>query len=86
MLDALGERPYPRVTAQAPVLAELWRRGAEWQLHLVNYASEPQPVTVSFERPVGGEVISPDTRDVPVSGQHLVIPLDVYAIVRYREI
>ncbi len=86
VLNALDGLIDPRITSEAPVLVELWRKGEEQQLHLVNYASHPQQVTVSFERPIRGQVISPDDgRDEPVDGQSLVIPLDVYTIVRYRE-
>ena len=88
LLAALGEKPYPRVTSGAPVLAELWQRGEEWQLHLVNYAAEPQPVTVEFDRPVHGTALSPDGREDRFTsdfrGASWESRLDVYTVLRYR--
>ena len=83
LLAALGERPYPRVTAEVPVLVELWRQGERWQLHLVNYAAGPQRVTVVFDRPVTGQAISPDGPVVKLSGQCFDVALDVYTVLLY---
>jgi hypothetical protein len=86
LLEALGERPYPRVMAGAPVLAEVWRKGKGWQLHLVNYGAGPQPVTVEFGQPVRGTILSPDgPAGVVLEGQSVEIGLDVYAVLDYRE-
>jgi hypothetical protein len=60
LLDALGERHYPRVESGAPVLVELWQQDGSWQLHLVNYASRAQNVRVDFGRTASGRVFSPD--------------------------
>ncbi|MBN1178412.1 MAG: hypothetical protein JXD18_04320 [Anaerolineae bacterium] len=84
LLDALGERPYPRVAAGSPVLAELWRRDGELQVHLVNYAPEPQRVVVAFAEPVEGDVRSPDGRTWSFTGARLELDLDVYAVVCVR--
>jgi hypothetical protein len=86
LLAALGERPYPRVAAGAPVLAEVWRKGEGWQLHLVNYGEDPQPVTVEFAQPVHGTILSPDGRAGEVlEGRRVGIGLDVYTVLDYRE-
>jgi hypothetical protein len=88
LLAALGERPFPRVMAGAPVLAELWQQGEEWLLHLVNYAAEPQPVTVEFGRLVHGRGLSPDSQEGGAAssqfrGTSYEIRLDVYTVLQY---
>jgi hypothetical protein len=91
LLAALGERPYPRVRADAPLLVELWRRGEEWQLHLVNYAAVPQQVTVEFNHPVRGLIVSPDESGEGAGraggefqGTSLEVAVDVYTVLEYR--
>jgi hypothetical protein len=81
VLDALGEPPGPTVAADAPVLVEVWRRGRERQVHLVNYAPQPQRVAVRFGEPVAGEVISPDGPGIEFEGASVELTLDVYAMV-----
>jgi hypothetical protein len=81
VLDALGERPTPHVISEAPVLVEVWRRGEERQIHLVNYAPEPQRVRVTFGEPMVGEVLSPDGPGIEFEGASLELTLDVYAVV-----
>jgi hypothetical protein len=90
LLATLGERPYPHVRADVPLLAELWRRGEEWQLHLVNYAAGPQHVTVEFSHPVHGLIMSPDEPVEGVKGAggefratSLEVALDVYTVLQY---
>lgn len=88
---ALGERPYPRVASKAPVLVELWRRGGAWQLHLVNYAAEPQGLEVEFGQAVQGQVLSPDVEADAggtgsprlLRGSAIEFDLDVYTILEY---
>ncbi len=82
LLDALGERGYPTVDADAPVLVERWQRGGQ-QLHLVNYASAPQTVDITFAKPVEGRWLAPDTEPTAFEGENLELTLDVYAIVIY---
>jgi hypothetical protein len=83
LLDALGRPPAPRVTAPAPVLVELWHRGEQRQLHLVNYAAAPQRVVVDLERPFAGEVLSPDRPATPFGGARVEMELDVYAVLSF---
>ncbi|MEJ2733635.1 MAG: hypothetical protein P8189_08740 [Anaerolineae bacterium] len=86
LLEALGERPYPRVRSGVPVLVEAWRKGEGWQLHLVNYGGEPQPVTVEFGQPVGGTILSPDGPAGEVfEGRSVEIGLSVYTVLDYKE-
>jgi hypothetical protein len=86
LLEALGERPYPRVRSGIPVLVEAWRRGEGWQLHLVNYGSKPQPVTVEFGQPVRGTILSADEpADAVFEGLSVEIELDVYTVLDYKE-
>jgi hypothetical protein len=81
VLEALGEPPPPRIKAGKPILGEVWQRSDRRQLHLVNYASAPQKVTVDFVEPVTGTVLSPDGPTAPVNGPRLELTLDVYAVV-----
>jgi hypothetical protein len=91
LIAAMGELPHPQVKASIPVLAELWRKGEQRQLHLVNYGPEPQAATVEFGQPVAGCLLSPDrTYDgqaaataVRFDGAGLNLTLDVYAILEY---
>jgi hypothetical protein len=90
LLQALGEKSFPRVVAQAPVLVELWRKGETWQLHLVNYTAEAQSVTVDFGGPVQGHALSPDRPEKHSatakfqSTLHEFV-LDVYTVLEYTE-
>jgi hypothetical protein len=88
LLEALGEPRYPRVRAGIPVLAELWRKGEQWQLHLVNYAREPQEVSVHFGQQVAGCLLLPEVATGPgpsagFSGADVGLTLDVYAVLEY---
>jgi hypothetical protein len=86
LLEALGERPYPRVRSGVPVLVEAWRKGEGWQLHLVNYGGEPQPVRVEFGQPVHGAILSPDgPADSVFEGLTVEIGLSVYTVLDYKE-
>jgi len=71
---------FPRVAAAHPVLIEVWRRGAEEQIHLVNYAETPQEVTIYFEAPRRGVRLSPYEPVAPFEGSYLAFVLDVYSI------
>jgi hypothetical protein len=88
LLSAMGERPFPRVAAKAPVLVELWRKDETWQLHLVNYAAEPQVAAINFGQPVQGRILSPDesAKDDPTTEFHageVKLTLDVYSVLEY---
>lgn len=85
LLEAVGERPYPRVRSGDPVLVEVWRKGEGWQLHLVNYAASPQPVTIEFGQPVRGTILSPDgPAEAVFEGLSVEIELDVYTVLDYK--
>jgi hypothetical protein len=83
LVAELGKRPHPRVTAEAPVLVELWRQGDKLQLHLVNYASEPQPVKVDLGQSISGRAVSPDNPTVEFTHRTLDVLLDVYTVIDY---
>jgi len=81
LLDALGDLRVPRVRAEKPVLIEWWRQGEIDQLHLVNYADEPQGVTVDLPWSVHAQVLSPDTERTPIlEGRSFRATLDVYTL------
>ncbi|MBN1262189.1 MAG: hypothetical protein JXB35_16040 [Anaerolineae bacterium] len=86
LLEALGPRQLPRVTAQLPVLMELWQQEDVRQIHLVNYADAPQLLEVKFERPVCGRLLTPQAADREFKAQNVELDLDVYAILLYRDI
>ena len=73
-------QPAPWVQAEAPLLVELWGQGGQIQLHLVNYADEPQPVTVAFDQFVHGHILTPDGEEWAFEGLSVSFVLDVYAI------
>jgi hypothetical protein len=81
LLEALRDPPVPRVQAEKPVLIEWWRQGETDQLHLVNYADEPQRVVVAFPGRVRARALSPDVQETPVlDGSSLTLSLDVYTV------
>jgi hypothetical protein len=88
LLAALGEPRQPQVSAEIPVLAELWRKGDQHQLHLVNYGSEPQVVSVDFGEPVCGRLLTPDVsaeraHGTEFSGEGFSMTLDLYVVLEY---
>jgi hypothetical protein len=77
---ALGTLPGPRARAEAPVLVEVWNRGDERQVHLVNYAGGPQSVTVDFGRRAHGRLLSLDGTETRFEGESVTFALDVYTM------
>jgi hypothetical protein len=86
LLAALPGALYPRVYADQPVLIETWKNDDRILVHLVNYADRPQSIRVTFDRPLTGRIVSPQTDldDQPVSGETIEINLDIYAILDLR--
>ena len=69
------------------MLLTVWRgaHGGE-QRHLVNYASDPQRVTLHAPQFVSGWVIAPEEREaVKVFGNELMVTVDVYKVLRLQE-
>jgi hypothetical protein len=83
LMEALGERPFPSVQAEIPVLIEHWIAGKEHQIHLVNYAGEPQLVRVELPEVVHGKVISPDHTPSNFNADNLELQVDVYSVLIY---
>jgi hypothetical protein len=70
-----------RVISDAPVLVEIWEHKGQQQIHLVNYANQPQSVRLSFPAPVSAKLLSPDMLfDSHVEGQDIELQLDIYTI------
>jgi len=85
LLAALPREQTVRVESEAPVLVEIWESGGQTQLHLVNYASQPQSLRLSFTAPVRARLLSPDTIfDAHAEGQDIQLELDVYTIVVFE--
>jgi hypothetical protein len=85
LMEAIGERPFPSVKAEIPVLIEHWRAGKEHQLHLVNYAANPQVVNVDLPNDVHGKVLSPDHSPKIFEGNRLDLQIDVYSVMIYAD-
>jgi len=69
------------VTAPEPVLIETWQKGRKTQVHLMNYANQPQKVTVHFGETINARVISPDNEETfELEGENLILYLDIYSI------
>ena len=83
LMEALGERPFPSVQSEIPVLVEHWKSGKEHQIHLVNYADHPQAVRVELPKAFQGKVLSPDQSPSSFSGEKLDLQVDVYTILIY---
>jgi len=60
LLKVLLDDIYPQVDADQPVLIEIWQKGDQQQVHLLNHGPEPQMVTVQFASPVNAIILSPD--------------------------
>lgn len=80
LLDSLLEPQYPRVKSDIPVLVEFWQRGDEYQLHLVNYATEPTKVSVDFGEAAHGKALSLDHYAAQFKGAQLDFDLNIYRI------
>lgn len=77
----LGAFPAPQVSAAQPVLIETWQRGAQTQIHLVNYAAQPQPVKLSLPQPAPRvQLLTPDSPPRQLTGATLEFDLAVYAV------
>jgi len=86
LLATLDELPYPRIASSAPVLVELWQQEKRQQLHLVNYATEPQIVTVTFAHPMSGKIMSPEGGELAIiDGACVDVNLDVYAVIELAD-
>jgi hypothetical protein len=81
LLGALPAGLYPRLEAAEPALIEVWRQDGLTQVHLVNYASQPQTVRLDLGRPVSARALSPDGDDGwEYRGEALEVSLDVYKV------
>ena len=82
LLKALPQGIFPNVAVPEPVLIETWKRAGRTQVHLVNYASQPQSVAVRFGEPVRADVITPGTDEIlTLEGETLHFDLDIYAVI-----
>jgi hypothetical protein len=80
---ALGPALFPRVTARAPVLITFWRKGAGWQIHLVNYGPAAQQVEVELGGPFQGRMLSAGpgrANHEPFQASHLALEIDTYLV------
>ncbi|MBG0771391.1 MAG: hypothetical protein H0S82_06755, partial [Anaerolineaceae bacterium] len=81
LVHSLPDGIFPKASAADPVLIEVWHKGRDTQVHLMNYANQPQKVTIRFDEPVSARVLSPDTDEVlELKGETLTLYLDIYSI------
>lgn len=81
LLDILPAGITPRVRAKDPVLIEYWGQGGQEQVHLMNYGSKVQEISVQFAKPVRAEVLSLDSvQNQTLEGETLSFDLDIYSI------
>jgi hypothetical protein len=85
LLAVVGDVRSPRVSAEKPVAVEWWRQGETDQLHLINYADEPQRVSVQLPVSAPVRVLSPDVDEVVTLEGGLEFWLDVYAVLLYPD-
>lgn len=78
----VNEVPSPRAEAEVPVLVEHWRSNetGEHAIWLVNYANEPQIVTLSLPFHLSGFLLSPDHPSRQVEGCKLQFRVDVLSV------
>ena len=81
LVMSLPDGTLPTATAKEPVLIETWQKGRQTQVHLMNYADQPQKVNIHFNESVTARVLSPDTDEVfQLEGETLTLYLDIYSI------
>ena len=83
LLAALPEGEiFPRVQARQPVLVEVLRRPQGIQVHLMNYADQPQSIQVIFSNSVEGVMVSPqaDLDGWRFSGKEIEFSMDIYTV------
>ena len=85
LLSALGKQGYPHVRSDSPVLVEIWQRGTEYQLHMVNYARKPVRIFVDFGDKVEGMILSPGKNNLNIEGTQFSLNLDIYLVVLWNE-
>jgi len=83
LLQTLPTDLFPRVVSPQPTLIEVWQRDDELQIHLMNYAKQPQKVQLLLDHEVSANTVSPDEND----GQYFEakkfdLTLDIYKILR----
>jgi hypothetical protein len=81
LLNALPPNIYPRLESKSPALVEAWQDDDTLQVHLVNYAHEPQTVRVLLEAPLNGQSMTPEGKEeVRCQGAEISVSLDIYKI------
>jgi len=85
LLNALGLDFMPRVHAEHPVLFVMRHDTGGEQWHLVNYASEPQPISLHVPSIVSGWVMTPPQEDQgKIFGTELLLTVERYKVLRIR--
>ena len=80
LLSVVGQHAGPQVESDAPVLIERWQRGGKEQLHLLNYAQEPQTITVRFRQPQSGRILTPGQDEARFEGEAVPLELASYLV------
>jgi hypothetical protein len=86
LLAALPKDVTPRLKSTEPCLIEIWERGDQVQMHLVNYSAKSQEVQVYFKDAVKGAAISPDVESTErYQGNPIRIPVNIYKILLFQK-
>ena len=84
IIQSLYEVAEVQVTnSNAPVLIEHWGKNSHNQVHVVNYGSKRQSITVSFPQQAVGEIKSPTQEIIHFSTDKVSFDLDLYAVLIY---
>jgi hypothetical protein len=83
LLQTLPTDLFPRVVSPQPTLIEVWQRDDELQIHLMNYAKQPQKVQLLLDHEVSANTVSPDENDGQnFEAKKFDLTLDIYKILR----
>lgn len=80
LIKAVDTQPWFRVQSPEPVLIEVWERDGKTQVHLVNYHTSPQDVTLILGQNSHWELISPDMAAKSLNGNPIQLELIHYCI------
>lgn len=84
LLNAIPSALFPKIESKEPVLIDVWRqKDSLTQIHLVNYADEPQSISVYFAKKINGEIIFPgcDQKELIRNSDKVSFMIDLYAII-----
>jgi hypothetical protein len=88
LIAAIPSAMFPKIESLEPVLIDIWRQKDSYtQIHLVNYADQPQSISVHFGKKVNGEIIFPGSEEKELirNSDKVSLKVDIYAIILIAE-